>query len=32
MLGSNNGQRRWYFTILLLLVAPAYSFNCLGMG
>nr|WOE87815.1 polyprotein [Japanese encephalitis virus] len=31
MLGSNNGQRV-VFTILLLLVAPAYSFNCLGMG
>nr|AID60238.1 polyprotein [Usutu virus] len=31
MLGSNNGQRV-VFVVLLLLVAPAYSFNCLGMS
>nr|YP_009350103.1 polyprotein [Yaounde virus]ABW76843.2 polyprotein [Yaounde virus] len=31
MLGSNKGQKI-IFVILLLLVAPAYSFNCLGMS
>nr|AHF27230.1 polyprotein [Murray Valley encephalitis virus] len=31
MLGSNTGQKV-IFTVLLLLVAPAYSFNCLGMS